>query len=123
MTTAYMTRATYLTFFGKARGGAAHFVNGHEDHSHDEAADEVHHDVDGHDTHAHVQDARSRRSPRPGAARQATAVRPRRFAVADHRAALILGFLARGLGLSQRGAVQAALLRALARVVHRPAVR
>jgi len=33
MTTAYMTRATYLTFFGKARGGAAHFV--HElDHEH-----------------------------------------------------------------------------------------
>ncbi|MBI4884452.1 MAG: NADH-quinone oxidoreductase subunit L [Actinobacteria bacterium] len=27
MTTAYMTRATYLTFFGKARGGAAHFVH------------------------------------------------------------------------------------------------
>ncbi|MFM2078230.1 MAG: NADH-quinone oxidoreductase subunit, partial [Actinomycetota bacterium] len=53
MTTAYMTRATYLTFFGKARGGAAHFVEGHEDHSHDAAADEVHHDVDGADTHAH----------------------------------------------------------------------
>jgi NADH-quinone oxidoreductase subunit L len=53
MTTAYMTRATYLTFFGKPRGGAAHFVEGHEDHSHDEAADEVHHDLDGHDTHAH----------------------------------------------------------------------
>ena len=57
LTTAYMTRATYLTFFGTPRGGAAHFVNGHEDHSHDEAADEVHHDVDGLDTHAHVQDA------------------------------------------------------------------
>ena len=27
MTTAYMTRATYLTFFGKPRGGAAHFVH------------------------------------------------------------------------------------------------
>ena len=53
MTTAYMTRATYLTFFGKARGGAAHFVDGHEDHSHDAASDEVHHDVDGLDTHAH----------------------------------------------------------------------
>jgi NADH-quinone oxidoreductase subunit L len=53
MTAAYMTRATYLTFFGKARGGAAHFVDGHEDHSHDEAADEVHHDVDGLDTHRH----------------------------------------------------------------------
>ncbi len=54
MTAAYMTRATYLTFFGKPRGGAAHFVEGHEDHSHDEAADEIHHDVDGLDTHAHV---------------------------------------------------------------------
>jgi NADH-quinone oxidoreductase subunit L len=56
LTTAYMTRATYLTFFGTPRGGAAHFVNGHEDHSHDEAADEVHHDVDAHDTHAHGSD-------------------------------------------------------------------
>ncbi len=33
MTTAYMTRATYLTFFGKARGGAAHFVADHADHA------------------------------------------------------------------------------------------
>ena len=31
MTTAYMTRATYLTFFGKARGGAAHFVGPHDE--------------------------------------------------------------------------------------------
>jgi NADH-quinone oxidoreductase subunit L len=45
MTTAYMTRATYLTFFGSPRGGAAHFM-GVEDHSaHD--ADEVH----GHSAH------------------------------------------------------------------------
>ena len=50
MTTAYMTRATYLTFFGKARGGAAHFVGTHEDHSHDPAADESH---DGHAVHDH----------------------------------------------------------------------
>jgi NADH-quinone oxidoreductase subunit L len=56
LTTAYMTRATYLTFFGKPRGGAAHFVEGHEDHSHDEAADEVHHDLDGLDAHAHGHD-------------------------------------------------------------------
>ncbi len=33
MTTAYMTRATYLTFFGKARGGAAHFLHDLE-HAH-----------------------------------------------------------------------------------------
>jgi NADH-quinone oxidoreductase subunit L len=31
MTAAYMTRATYLTFFGRPRGGAAHFM-GVEDH-------------------------------------------------------------------------------------------
>ena len=42
MTTAYMTRATYLTFFGKPRGGAAHFVGHHEDHSHEAAHDEGH---------------------------------------------------------------------------------
>ncbi len=34
MTTAYMTRATYLTFFGEPRGAAAHFVHG--DHAHDD---------------------------------------------------------------------------------------
>src|SRR5215207_7988052 len=34
MTTAYMTRATYLTFFGQPRGGAAHFMGVH-DHSHE----------------------------------------------------------------------------------------
>jgi NADH-quinone oxidoreductase subunit L len=39
MTTAYMTRATYLTFFGKARGGAAHFVGPHDElHAHDHDA-------------------------------------------------------------------------------------
>lgn len=33
MTTAYMTRATYLTFFGKSRGGAEHFEHElHHDH-------------------------------------------------------------------------------------------
>jgi len=63
MTTAYMTRATYLTFFGKPRGGAAHFVNEHEDHSHEPAHDEghvaafeeEHHDAHGHDDHGHAQ--------------------------------------------------------------------
>ncbi|MEQ1701054.1 MAG: NADH-quinone oxidoreductase subunit L [Ilumatobacteraceae bacterium] len=45
MTTAYMTRATYLTFFGKARGGAAHFVGDHAD-------DHGHADAHGHDAHA-----------------------------------------------------------------------
>ena len=54
MTAAYMTRATYLTFFGKARGGAAHFVHG-DDHAHDaHAADALAHDAhaaDAHDDH------------------------------------------------------------------------
>ncbi|MFZ2442185.1 MAG: NADH-quinone oxidoreductase subunit L [Ilumatobacteraceae bacterium] len=56
MTTAYMTRATYLTFFGEARGGAAHFVHGHEDHAHEEAHDEGHAEahVDAHDSHGHA---------------------------------------------------------------------
>jgi NADH-quinone oxidoreductase subunit L len=58
MTTAYMTRATYLTFFGKARGGAAHFLGEahHDDHadahghdSHDAHADD--HGAHGHDDH------------------------------------------------------------------------
>ena len=52
MTTAYMTRATYLTFFGKARGGAAHFVGTHEDHSHEPAHDEGHADAHA-DAHGH----------------------------------------------------------------------
>ena len=43
MTTAYMTRATYLTFFGKPRGGAKHFIEGHDDHAHD-----------AHDAHGHA---------------------------------------------------------------------
>jgi NADH-quinone oxidoreductase subunit L len=48
LTTAYMTRATYLTFFGKARGGAAHFVHGDEHHeAHDTHAADAH----GHDAH------------------------------------------------------------------------
>ncbi len=60
MTTAYMTRATYLTFFGRPRGGAAHFMCvedagpiggedavhvGHVGHGDD------HHDDHGHDDH------------------------------------------------------------------------
>ena len=58
MTTAYMTRATYLTFFGKARGGAAHFLGEHGDVHADVHADahgavhvDVHADVHGHDDH------------------------------------------------------------------------
>jgi NADH-quinone oxidoreductase subunit L len=47
MTTAYMTRATYLTFFGEARGAAAHFVHG--DHGHEPVHADAH---DAHDAHA-----------------------------------------------------------------------
>ncbi len=54
MTTAYMTRATYLTFFGKARGGAAHFVHGHDEHhvEHREVAVDEHAAVPAHGHHA-----------------------------------------------------------------------
>ena len=58
MTTAYMTRATYLTFFGTARGGAAHFVGNHDDaHADGDAHAPAHTDVhapahtDVHDDH------------------------------------------------------------------------
>ncbi|MFM7253140.1 MAG: NADH-quinone oxidoreductase subunit L [Ilumatobacteraceae bacterium] len=61
MTAAYMTRATYLTFFGAPRGGAAHFVGGHhDDAAHADAGAEVHDshaagdhgaDAHGHDDH------------------------------------------------------------------------
>ena len=44
MTTAYMTRATYLTFFGEPRGAARHFVH---DDAHADAHD-VHADTHGH---------------------------------------------------------------------------
>ena len=50
MTAAYMTRATYLTFFGEPRGAAAgeHHDEGHDAH----AADAHGHDDHGHDAHA-----------------------------------------------------------------------
>ncbi|HQV56374.1 MAG TPA: NADH-quinone oxidoreductase subunit L [Ilumatobacteraceae bacterium] len=52
LTTAYMTRATYLTFFGQARGAAAHFVHGddHADADHHGAADS-HATDDAHGAH------------------------------------------------------------------------
>jgi len=75
LTAAYMTRATYLTWFGTPRGGAAHFMGvphdtSHEVHEHSAHPDEaevddphlpdftedadVHgHDVHGHDDHSH----------------------------------------------------------------------
>jgi NADH-quinone oxidoreductase subunit L len=53
MTTAYMTRATYLTFFGTPRGGAAHFmgVEHHDDHDAHAHGDDHGHDDHGHDAH------------------------------------------------------------------------
>jgi NADH-quinone oxidoreductase subunit L len=61
MTTAYMTRATYLTFFGEPRGAAAHFMGVPEHHlahgADDETADaqsfevELAHDQDHDDAH------------------------------------------------------------------------
>ena len=52
LTAAYMTRATYLTFFGSPRGASAgehHEEEGHDAHaSHDDHA----HDTHGHDAHA-----------------------------------------------------------------------
>jgi len=59
MTTAYMTRATYLTFFGEARGGAAHFVHEHDDHAHSTDA----HAHDAHDDHGHVEPVHGRSLP------------------------------------------------------------
>ena len=50
MTTAYMTRATYLTFYGEPRGAAAHFVHG--DAHHEPAHAGAHDSHDAHDAHA-----------------------------------------------------------------------
>jgi NADH-quinone oxidoreductase subunit L len=54
MTTAYMTRATYLTFFGEPRGAAAHFVHGDDHHADAHDTHDAHVDAhgDAHDTHA-----------------------------------------------------------------------
>ncbi|MGA1244762.1 MAG: NADH-quinone oxidoreductase subunit L [Ilumatobacteraceae bacterium] len=52
LTAAYMARATYLTFFGEARGAAA--GEHHDEHATDHAddpADDHGHDVHGHDAH------------------------------------------------------------------------
>ena len=78
MTTAYMTRATYLTFFGEPRGAAAHFVH---DDAHHEPAHAVAHD--SHDAHA--------AEPVHAAA---AVVRQDRFAGLIVVPLMILGFLA-----------------------------
>jgi NADH-quinone oxidoreductase subunit L len=57
LTAAYMTRATYLTFFGEPRGAAAgeHHDEGHGHDDHDAHAHDAHsHDAhDSHDSHGH----------------------------------------------------------------------
>ena len=50
MTAAYMTRATYLTFFGEPRGAAA--GEHHDEHGHDAHAAHDDHGDHGHDAHA-----------------------------------------------------------------------
>jgi NADH-quinone oxidoreductase subunit L len=63
LTAAYMTRATYLTFFGEPRGAAAgehhddshgddHAVGAHDDHSHGDHSHGDHAHADHHDAHA-----------------------------------------------------------------------
>lgn len=63
LTAAYMTRATYLTFFGSPRGAAAgehhdeghghdaHAHDDHDDHGHDAHATDAHDDHDAHASH------------------------------------------------------------------------
>jgi NADH-quinone oxidoreductase subunit L len=62
MTTAYMTRATYLTFFGKARGGAAHFLHDLE-HAHAADAHDAHDAHEAHDDHGHADHQKGRPLP------------------------------------------------------------
>jgi len=56
LTAAYMTRATYLTFFGQPRGASAgehHEEESHDSHAaHDDHADHGHDTHDSHDEHA-----------------------------------------------------------------------
>jgi len=56
LTAAYMTRATYLTFFGQPRGASAgehHEEESHDSHAaHDDHADHGHNAHDSHDAHA-----------------------------------------------------------------------
>jgi NADH-quinone oxidoreductase subunit L len=100
MTTAYMTRATYLTFFGAPRGGAAHFMGvehneSGEVHGHSAHPDEAEH-VDGHlPEHGHDDHGHDDHHVEPG--------RPFPFAPFDSpwkitAPLLILGTLAIGSG-------------------------
>jgi len=58
LTAAYMTRATYLTFFGEPRGAAAGEHDAHESDAHDDAHAHDAHASDSHDAHdAHTEHA------------------------------------------------------------------
>ncbi|MFM8645453.1 MAG: proton-conducting transporter membrane subunit, partial [Actinomycetota bacterium] len=58
LTAAYMTRATYLTFFGEPRGAAAGEHDAHESDAHDDAHAHDAHASDSHDAHdAHSEHA------------------------------------------------------------------
>jgi NADH-quinone oxidoreductase subunit L len=61
LTAAYMTRATYLTFFGEPRGASA--GEHHEEESHDSHAAHDDHSDHGHDTHD-SHDAHASHGPR-----------------------------------------------------------
>ena len=79
LTTAYMTRATYLTFFGEPRGAAAHFVHGDHGAAHDDHARRCATTTHGART-TPTRPSRLTRRPLPFAAD--------RLAVADHGAAV-----------------------------------
>ena len=59
LTAAYMTRATYLTFFGTPRGASAgeHHDDGHGAHDSHDSHDDHGHDAHGHDAHGHDEHA------------------------------------------------------------------
>ena len=116
MTTAYMTRATYLTFFGTPRGGAAHFmgVEHHDDHAHDPHGPDDH--ADDHDDHGHDASRRARAWP-------AVPVRPVRLTVEDHRSAADPRHAGGRIRLSQRPCARDPLVRTPDRVVDRAADR
>ncbi|MFM7891399.1 MAG: NADH-quinone oxidoreductase subunit L, partial [Actinomycetota bacterium] len=71
LTAAYMTRATYLTFFGEPRGAAAGEHDAHESDAHDDAHAHDAHASDSHDAH----DTHSEHAGPPACASATTAAR------------------------------------------------
>ena len=136
MTTAYMTRATYLTFFGEPRGGAAHYMG--VEHADD-------HGLDHHSAHPHEAEHADRHLPEGEYAEPGD---PVVHAHDDHGGAhghvahgwtfpfakfdspwqitaplIVLGVLAFGSGYLNAPALRHPLVRAPDRVVDRPADR